>query len=173
MIRISLLSAMETRPTPGCWPPSPEELNRTPSLYPQLATSCISTQKQTRLTQEQDIALNSTKVLTIYFHTCLAYSHSREESLLSSHSLFHVLHMKTSPKFQKINLTFSSGCNAVINRFNGTLTSPAFGQANYPHNLKCTYRIRHPEGGKLSMIFSHMDIHPTDSVQVINPLAEI
>ena len=53
-----------------------------------------------------------------------------------------------------------------MNRHNGTLTSPAFGHANYPHNQKCTFKIRHPEGGKLSMIFSYMDIHPTDYVQV-------
>ena len=58
------------------------------------------------------------------------------------------------------------GCNAILNRHNGTLTSPAFGHANYPHNQKCTYKIRHPEGGKLSMIFSYLDVHPTDSVQV-------
>jgi hypothetical protein len=60
----------------------------------------------------------------------------------------------------------SSGCNAILNRHNGTLTSPAFGHSNYPHNQKCTYKIRHPDGGKLSMIFSFLDIHPTDYVQV-------
>jgi hypothetical protein len=44
------------------------------------------------------------------------------------------------------------GCNAILNRHNGTLTSPAFGHANYPHNQKCTYKIRHP-GANVSKLF--------------------
>ena len=61
------------------------------------------------------------------------------------------------------------GCNAVINRFNGTLSSPAFGKPEsngYPPNQECIYTIRHPSGNRLSMMFTNLDLHTSDRVQV-------
>ncbi len=62
----------------------------------------------------------------------------------------------------------SIGCDMTLTVRNGTVTSPAFGSAPYPHNQECTYRIRHPEGQgrRVSMAFRHLDLHPTDVVQV-------
>ena len=61
-----------------------------------------------------------------------------------------------------------SGCNAIITKKNGTVHSPAFGSSDYPLNQECVIRIRDPEGGRLSMMFTDMDVHPTDLVQVRN-----
>ena len=49
---------------------------------------------------------------------------------------------------------------------NGTLTSPAYGSASYPNNQVCTYRIRHPEGNGVSLMFLDMNLHPSDFVEV-------
>ena len=51
---------------------------------------------------------------------------------------------------------------------NGTLTSPAYGSASYPNNQVCTYRIRHPEGNAISLMFLDMNLHPSDFVEVGN-----
>ena len=61
------------------------------------------------------------------------------------------------------------GCNVVINQFNGTLTSPAFGKSEidgYPPNQECIYTIRNPSGTRLSMMFTSLDVHNSDKVQV-------
>ena len=61
------------------------------------------------------------------------------------------------------------GCNVVINQFNGTLTSPAFGKSEidgYPPNQECIYSIRNPSGTRLSMMFTSLDVHNSDKVQV-------
>ena len=58
------------------------------------------------------------------------------------------------------------GCDATINQANGTLSSPAYGVAPYPHNQDCTYRVRHPEGGRLSIRFSDLRLKSPDRIQV-------
>jgi len=58
------------------------------------------------------------------------------------------------------------GCNAIINQANGTLESPAYGVASYPHNQDCVYRVRHPTGGRLSMRFNDLRLHSSDKIQV-------
>ena len=63
-------------------------------------------------------------------------------------------------------LRYYEGCNAIITKRNGTVHSPAFGSSNYPTNQECVIRIRDPAGGKLSLMFQQMDVHPTDFVQV-------
>ena len=80
--------------------------------------------------------------------------------------------------FHKIlNFVIFAGCNVVINQFNGTLTSPAFGKPEingYPPNQECIYTIRNPSGTRLSMMFTSLDVHPSDKVQVRdNILSEI
>ena len=62
---------------------------------------------------------------------------------------------------------YYEGCDMTLDVRNGTVSSPAFGSAPYPHNQECTYRIRHPEGnGRVSMAFMHLDLHPTDVLEV-------
>ena len=63
-------------------------------------------------------------------------------------------------------LIFLPGCDAVLAVHNGTLTSPAYGSASYPNNQVCTYRIRHPEGNGISLMFLDMNLHPSDFVEV-------
>ena len=68
------------------------------------------------------------------------------------------------------------GCNVVINQFNGTLTSPAFGKSEidgYPPNQECIYTIRNPAGTRLSMMFTSLDVHNTDKVQVREQLHRV
>ena len=64
-------------------------------------------------------------------------------------------------------IKFYEGCSSIIDTYNGTLSSPAYGiGAEYPANQDCVYRIRHPEGGKLSLLFSELNLHPTDKIEV-------
>ena len=68
-------------------------------------------------------------------------------------------------------IKYYEGCSAIINQHNGTLQSPAYALgADYPANQECVYRIRHPEGGRLSMIFTDLNIHPTDKIEVYDGL---
>ena len=67
-----------------------------------------------------------------------------------------------------VSLIFLPGCDAVLAVHNGTLTSPAYGSASYPNNQVCTYRIRHPEGNGISLMFLDMNLHPSDFVEVGN-----
>jgi hypothetical protein len=67
------------------------------------------------------------------------------------------------------NLRFYEGCDTELNQYNGTLTSPAYGAAAYPHNQECTYRLNHPDGqGRISLAFHHIDLHPSDTLEVKN-----
>lgn len=67
---------------------------------------------------------------------------------------------------------YYEGCDMTLTDLaNGTLSSPAFGTgAPYPHNQECTYRVAHPDGPgggrRVSMVFRHLDLHPSDTVQV-------
>ena len=63
-------------------------------------------------------------------------------------------------------IRYYEGCNAIITKRNGTVHSPAFGSSAYPTNQECVMRIRDPEGGRLSLQFTEMEVHPTDIVQV-------
>jgi len=58
------------------------------------------------------------------------------------------------------------GCDAIFNQANGTLESPAYGVEDYPPNQECTYRVRHPEGGRLSMRFNDLQLHSSDKIEV-------
>ncbi len=69
------------------------------------------------------------------------------------------------------DVRYYEGCDMSTSDRNGTLSSPAFGAAGasggYPHNQECTYVVRHPDGaGRISMVFTHMDVHPSDVVEV-------
>lgn len=59
-----------------------------------------------------------------------------------------------------------AGCRATITDFNGTLSSPAFGLANYPSNLDCLIRIKNPTNGPLSLKFDALNLHQSDVVQI-------
>lgn len=68
-------------------------------------------------------------------------------------------------------IKYHEGCSAVINAYNGTVLSPAYNAAHadeYPANQECVYRIIHPEGGKLSLMFDDFDVHPSDKVEVLD-----
>lgn len=51
---------------------------------------------------------------------------------------------------------------------NGTITSPAYGLANYPSNQECLYKIRNPVGGALSLNFDDFDVDKSDFVQIFD-----
>ena len=66
-------------------------------------------------------------------------------------------------------IKYYEGCNVVINRYDGKINSPAFGKpetGGYPPNQECIYTLRHPAGTKLSMMFTHLDLHASDTIQV-------
>lgn len=59
---------------------------------------------------------------------------------------------------------------------NGTVSSPAYGLAQYPGNLECLIRIKNPSSGPLSLKFDAMSLHSSDHVQVsitLTPVALI
>jgi len=64
------------------------------------------------------------------------------------------------------NVRYYEGCDVTLDKYNGSLSSPAFGSKAYPHNQECVYRVRHPDGGRVSLAFHHMDLHPSDTVEV-------
>nr|XP_022919679.1 sushi, von Willebrand factor type A, EGF and pentraxin domain-containing protein 1 isoform X1 [Onthophagus taurus] len=78
------------------------------------------------------------------------------------------LYFKTSLGDSKrgFRLRYAQGCKAMIVAKNGTLTSPAFGLANYPSNQECLFKIKNPGGGPLSLNFIKFDVDKSDNVQV-------
>lgn len=61
---------------------------------------------------------------------------------------------------------FLLGCEQVLTVANGSISSPAFGLAPYPSNQECTYLVKRPKGGPLSLRFTHFDLDDGDFVQV-------
>ena len=59
-----------------------------------------------------------------------------------------------------------AGCDVTLRANNGSLYSPAYGVADYPTNLECDYLIQRPDGGPLSLRFTHLTLDQTDGVQV-------
>lgn len=74
----------------------------------------------------------------------------------------------TKPWLTLKDLTFFPGCRATIVTANGTVSSPAYGLADYPSNQECLLRIRNPSGSALSLKFNYFNVHPSDSVQVFD-----
>ncbi|CAG7724478.1 unnamed protein product [Allacma fusca] len=68
-----------------------------------------------------------------------------------------------TPGFQ---IKYQQGCEQVLTSSNGSIASPAFGLTNYPSNQDCTYVIKRPKGGPLSLRFTHFDLEEADFVQV-------
>ncbi|ODN06404.1 Fibropellin-1 [Orchesella cincta] len=68
-----------------------------------------------------------------------------------------------TPGFQ---LKYYQGCEQVLTVANGSISSPAFGLSPYPSNQECTYLIKRPKGGPLSLRFTHFDLDDGDFVQV-------
>lgn len=58
------------------------------------------------------------------------------------------------------------GCEQVLSVANGSISSPAFGLSPYPSNQECTYLIKRPKGGPLSLKFTSFDLDDADFVQV-------
>lgn len=58
------------------------------------------------------------------------------------------------------------GCEQVLTVANGSISSPAYGLQPYPSNQECTYLIKRPKGGPLSLRFTHFDLDDGDFVQV-------
>jgi hypothetical protein len=67
-------------------------------------------------------------------------------------------------------IKYYEGCNVTLDLANGTLLSPAYESASYPLNQKCFYRLKHPVGGRLSLLFMEMrlDDEGRDTVRVFN-----
>ncbi|KAG8295757.1 calcium ion binding [Homalodisca vitripennis] len=80
------------------------------------------------------------------------------------------LYFKTSlGESQKgFNIRYSQGCRATVETANGTVSSPAYGLADYPSNQECLMRIHNPSGSALSLKFDYFNVHPSDSVQVFD-----
>ena len=88
------------------------------------------------------------------------------------------------PSLDLLLFRYYVGCDAIFNQANGTLESPAYGVEDYPPNQvgweivfkdyesttittqECTYRVRHPEGGRLSMRFNDLQLHSSDKIEV-------
>lgn len=64
------------------------------------------------------------------------------------------------------SIRFTQGCKATIVARNGTIESPSFGLNDYPNNQECLYKIKNPDGGRLSLKFVNFDVHTSDHVQV-------
>ncbi|XP_073822904.1 sushi, von Willebrand factor type A, EGF and pentraxin domain-containing protein uif isoform X2 [Musca autumnalis] len=64
------------------------------------------------------------------------------------------------------SLRYIQGCKATITARNGTVTSPAFGLADYPKNQECYFTIRNSMGSPLSLKFVKFMVHKSDNVQV-------
>ncbi|XP_054265760.1 uncharacterized protein LOC128988471 [Macrosteles quadrilineatus] len=80
------------------------------------------------------------------------------------------LYFKTSlGESQKgFNIRYSQGCRATVDTANGTVSSPAYGLADYPSNQECLLRIHNPSGSALSLKFDYFNVHPSDTVQVFD-----
>ncbi|XP_069982832.1 uncharacterized protein uif isoform X1 [Penaeus vannamei] len=63
-------------------------------------------------------------------------------------------------------IRYSSGCSVTIEASKGTITSPAFGISDYPTNQECSYLIKRPGGGSLSLKFNAFDVEEKDAIQV-------
>ncbi|XP_063614589.1 sushi, von Willebrand factor type A, EGF and pentraxin domain-containing protein 1-like isoform X2 [Penaeus indicus] len=63
-------------------------------------------------------------------------------------------------------IRYSSGCSVTIEASKGTITSPAFGISDYPTNQECSYLIKRPGGGSLSLKFNAFDVEEKDTIQV-------
>ncbi|TMW45144.1 hypothetical protein DOY81_009775, partial [Sarcophaga bullata] len=68
------------------------------------------------------------------------------------------------------SLRYIQGCKATISARNGTVTSPAFGLADYPKNQECFFTIRNSMGLPLSLKFDKFIVHKSDNVQVSDVL---
>ncbi|KAI8115214.1 CUB and sushi domain-containing protein 1 [Lucilia cuprina] len=66
------------------------------------------------------------------------------------------------------SLRYIQGCKATISARNGTVTSPAFGLADYPKNQECFFTIRNSMGSPLSLKFDKFMVHKSDNVQVFD-----
>ena len=95
---------------------------------------------------------------------------NNQQSFISSTGNKLYIYTKTDQADSRrgFQIKYYEGCDATITKRNGTIYSPAFGSSNYPNNQDCVIRIRDPQGGKLSLMFTDMDLHPTDLVQVMN-----
>lgn len=66
------------------------------------------------------------------------------------------------------SLRYIQGCKATITARNGTVTSPAFGLADYPKNQECYFTIRNNARAPLSLKFDKFTVHKSDNVQVFD-----
>ncbi|XP_067122803.1 uncharacterized protein [Centruroides vittatus] len=64
------------------------------------------------------------------------------------------------------NIRFRAGCEVELIASAGNITSPAYGVVNYPTNQICTYSIRLPTPGPLSLKFDDFKVADDDFVQI-------
>ena len=66
-------------------------------------------------------------------------------------TLYFYIHTNLGESRRGFRLRYYSGCSITVESLEGKITSPAFGVANYPNNQECTYLIKRPGGGRLSL----------------------
>lgn len=50
-----------------------------------------------------------------------------------------------------LDFRYYSGCSVTIDASQGMISSPAYGISDYPTNQECSYLIKRPGGGPLSL----------------------
>ncbi|XP_045614794.2 uncharacterized protein uif isoform X1 [Procambarus clarkii] len=63
-------------------------------------------------------------------------------------------------------IKYYSGCSVTMDANKGIISSPAYGIREYPTNQECSYLIRRPGGGPLSLRFNDFVVENKDTVQV-------
>ncbi|XP_076035426.1 sushi, von Willebrand factor type A, EGF and pentraxin domain-containing protein uif [Oratosquilla oratoria] len=63
-------------------------------------------------------------------------------------------------------IKYYSGCVINMEAMHGRVTSPAYGIEEYPTNQECTYLLKRPNHGRLSLKFDDFEVETKDSVQV-------
>uniref|UniRef100_A0A1A9UCN5 Uncharacterized protein n=1 Tax=Glossina austeni TaxID=7395 RepID=A0A1A9UCN5_GLOAU len=94
-------------------------------------------------------------------------TNDNEKIIISTgHALYLYFKSSLGDSGKGFSLRYIQGCKATITARNGTVTSPAFGLADYPKNQECYFTIRNSMGSPLSLKFNKFMVHQSDNVQV-------
>ncbi|XP_071520140.1 uncharacterized protein uif isoform X2 [Panulirus ornatus] len=80
--------------------------------------------------------------------------------------IYFYFHTSLGVSRRGFRIRYYSGCSVNIDAVKGTISSPAYGVSQYPTNQECSYLIKRPGGGPLSLKFSDFDVEEKDTVQV-------
>ncbi|XP_076318247.1 uncharacterized protein LOC143229580 isoform X1 [Tachypleus tridentatus] len=87
-------------------------------------------------------------------------------TMSTSNKIYLYLHTSYGDSRKGFTIRFRSGCEVEMVASSGNISSPAFGVVNYPSNQMCKYSITRPEGGSVSLRFTHFDVNEDDYVEI-------